>query len=369
MPVASKQKHLYDQIIHELHTKYQPGALLPSELAYAKYLGCGRSTLRKVLELLQEERKIQRTKNGTFVLDEASGCCPGMTQNDQPLYLLLPCAHYTEVIDPYSFDLTNRFITGCIRGALNAGRRLVTLPVSESNLDNSLECIDITWKQIAMLRANDIVLFLGRWYNRLIPFLEERQCIAGFISQKPDLAPWFQQSRSRYSGFIGYGNWAFIEPAVRLLADRGIRRVGCIWYSLDRAEIQPMAKRFRTLTGSLGLQGSISAIDFHAGSMEMSRILREMNRKNRFEAFIICPHLRRTPWSADSAGILEGQLLVTDPNGLQCGFAGFPDVIVGQDDLFSLSVQLVSGLLDERNFAAGTRLYPYSFVEQPAGKR
>ena len=92
----------------------------------------------------------------------------------QPLYLLLPCAHYTEVIDPYSFDLTNRFITGCIRGALNAGRRLVTLPVSESNLDNSLECIDITWKQIAMLRANDIVLFLGLLNGLVIGFVGTR---------------------------------------------------------------------------------------------------------------------------------------------------------------------------------------------------
>ena len=211
MPLPSRQEILYLQIMEDLRHNYAPGAIPPTEMKYAAQFSCSHTTLRKILERLQEAKKILRTHSGTFVLDETTGKSPSHTEHkDAPVHLLLPCAHYPEAIDKASRAMTNIFFSGVMRGIVECGRRFVTIPISETNLDNSLECIDIAWTQFAGRRRNDEVIFLGRRYRKIIPLLILRECRFITISQMTEP---FTDSPLE-SGYFGCSNIAFMTYAL-----------------------------------------------------------------------------------------------------------------------------------------------------------
>lgn len=361
MPLPSKQNELYERITADLCKNYSPGMLLPSELKYAQMLGCGRSTLRKTLNILQEEKKIRRTHSGTYVLDEATGSCPKFDSVEKPVYLLLPCANYIDAIDKYSLAITREFFSGAMRGAIECGRQLVTLPISETNRDNRVECTDIAWSQASILRRGDDVIFLGRWFRRLLPFLFQTGCRIGYVSQLPEPFSWMEKPENLHLGYVGYSNTAFIKPAVQILRQRAIKRVGCLWFSLEEEERRSVELHFRQILQKNGLSGTIEAIDFHASSEEKGRVLERFCAQNDFDGLILCPHLCDTSWPER---ILENHpqvLLVAMRNDIPSQNNCSCETILGTDHLFEVARTLTRRLL-KKEMSPAVELFPYEFV-------
>lgn len=176
--MPSKQKEIYQYLADDIRKFYYPGAKLPNERNYAERLGVARKTLRYSLQRLEEERRIVRRKTGTYVLDEETGRCP-QAREASPISILLPCPNYTEAANASSVVHIQDVIRGAMRAALEAGTRVVTIPVSENNdRDN------INWNQLAGLGKDDIVLLTGAWYYRVIPVLTARKCRIGCIVEQ-----------------------------------------------------------------------------------------------------------------------------------------------------------------------------------------
>ncbi|OQA82015.1 MAG: Bacterial regulatory proteins, gntR family [Lentisphaerae bacterium ADurb.Bin242] len=364
MPLPSKQNELYERILDDMRRNYYPGALLPSEPGYAESMGIGRSTLRKVLTRLEAEKKIQRTHSGTYVLDEATGTCPKFQSTERPVYVLLPCSNYMDAIDKYSLDITRQFISGAMRAAVETGRQIVTLPVSETNRDNSVECIDIAWSQLSILRKNDNVIFLGRWFKRIVPFLAQTGCRTAYISQYPKPFPWLIKRNVPHFGYVGYSNTAFIEPAVEVMRKNGVRKIGCLWFSLEPEERTVVERSFAESLRKAGLDGTIADIDFHASAVEKQRRLGQFCSRNKFDGLIICPHLRDTGWNMpENPAVLKELFLVMDARGAEWLPACARKTVLGANSVFDVSYNIAKKLLVSEKLAA-TENYPYVFMSQ-----
>ena len=350
-------------VLQDIRTNYYPGALLPSEPVYARYFGCGRTTLRKVLDRLQQERKIRRSRAGTFVLDEKTGECSKFNTEESPVYLLLPCADYTERIDCVSLQLTREFFDGAMRGAIESGRMLVTIPVSESNRDNHVECVDIAWSQISILHKNDIVLFLGRWYNRLIPILERTGCRIGFVSQMPEPFSCLQNGKACYAGYVGYSNWAFIQQALKLLKSKGRKRIGCVWFFLEEEERRAVEEKFRTQIKEEGINGRIYGIPFHSAPKDNCLLLKRFIEQHPVDSLIIAPHLSDTSWPSQMVIRLHDIPIVTDENCFRNAHFITEEFYIGHASMFDTAKKIVQTLSEGRPWQKA-ELFPYEFSLQ-----
>lgn len=98
MPLPSRQDELYEKVSSDLRERFVPGSILPGEPDYARQLGCGRTTLRKVLARLAEEGRIARTHSGTKVLNVEP---VSQTASDRPIFLLVPCSESIPQVLPH----------------------------------------------------------------------------------------------------------------------------------------------------------------------------------------------------------------------------------------------------------------------------
>ena len=73
MPLPSKQNMIYSRLLKMIRDEYKPGNKLPSETQLASMIGVARRSLRTSLSRLAEERIIERTNHGTFILDSEIG--------------------------------------------------------------------------------------------------------------------------------------------------------------------------------------------------------------------------------------------------------------------------------------------------------
>ena len=363
MPFPSKQNELFEKVLSDIRTNYYPGARLPSEPVYAKYFGCGRTTLRKVLERLQGERKIHRSRGGTFVLDEKTGDHSRFNQETPPVYLLLPCADYTDRIDPVSLQLTREFLDGAMRGAIEAGRMLVTIPVSESNRDDHVECVDIAWSQISILHKNDIVLFLGRWYNRLIPILERTGCRIGFVSQMPENFPCLRNGKACFAGYTGYSNWAFIREAVKLMKSKGKKKLACVWFFLEEKEHKDVEEKFSSLLEEEHLEGNILGLPFHSPPKENYLSLKRFIENSQLDSLIIAPHLSDASWPSKMRIRLHNIPLAADENCFRNGHFVTKEFYVGHTPMFEAAKRIVK-ILSQDQPKQKEELFPYGFTLQ-----
>lgn len=341
MPLPSRQDELYRKVLADIRERFLPGTLLPGEPEYARYLGCGRTTLRKVLSRLAEEGRINRTHSGTKVLNESDSCSLAA---DRPIFLLVPCSEYVERIDLISLHALQQFISGAMRGAIANGRQLVTLPISETNRDNKLECIDISIPQLSLLKPGDLVLFLGRWYRRIIPFLAETGCRCGSITQFPLPLP--EICRNNSIAYYGFTTSAFMEAALQLLKSHGAKNVGCFWFSLEPEELKETTRYYRDRLKSLGLSGDIKAIDYHTKAPEKENSLRDFCGKNQFDSVMIAPHLF-CPWGESAGDWMKNITLVTGKNS---PLPGLPAHLVRfelDDPMYETAKKLVTRLLNE----------------------
>ena len=299
MPLPSRQKELYEKVRQDLREKFSPGMTLPTEPAYACMLGCGRTTLRKVLTRLQEENLIRRTHRGTFVLDPAVPVPPeipgtGKPEEERPLFMLIPCTQYTEKVDDFSLRIHHQEMAGAMREAINGGSHLVTLPVSESNKSNGIECIDFALPQLKSLRKGDKVIFFGRWFRRILPALAEKGCRVAYISQMPYGFEERIKGLNTVAAFTGYSTSAFISAGLEELKKRGRRNVQCVYFSLDEEEHNGVEKAFFSFLAANGLQGNFHALPFHISPADKNAFFHRLfaEQGNSMDSFILCPHLR-----------------------------------------------------------------------------
>lgn len=339
MPLPSRQDELYEKVSSDLRERFVPGSILPGEPDYARQLGCGRTTLRKVLARLAEEGRIARTHSGTKVLNVEP---VSQTASDRPIFLLVPCSEYVDRIDSASLAALRQFISGAMRGAIANGRQLVTLPISETNRDNQLECIDISVQQLSLLQPGDIVLFLGRWYRRIIPFLVENGCRFGSITQFPLPLPEIRKNNS--IAYYGFTTTAFMESALQVLKQENARNIGCFWFTLEPEELEETNRYYQKRLRELGISGKIMAVDYHIPAAEKEAALRAFCAENQFDSLIITPHLYE-PWGTHAGSWLRNLILVTGKN---FPLPGVPDQLTHfelDDPMYETAMNLITGIL------------------------
>lgn len=341
MPLPSRQDELYRKVLADIRERFLPGSILPGEPEYARQIGCGRTTLRKVLSRLAEEGRIIRTHSGTKVLNAGGSARPAA---ERPIFLLVPCSEYVELIDSVSLSALQQFISGAMRGAIANDRQLVTLPISETNRDNKLECTDISIQQLSLLKPGDLVLFLGRWYRRLIPFLAETGCRYGSITQFPLPLPEIRRNNS--IAYYGFTTTAFMEAALTLLKANGAKNIGCFWFSLEPEELKQTNQYYRKRIAELGLSGEIKAVHFHTKAPEKEEELRKLCETNRFDSIIVVPHLFE-PWEDSAGAWMKNMTLVVGKNSSLPGIPEDLPLFELEDPMYKTAETLVTRLLKE----------------------
>lgn len=158
MAFPSKQKAIYDRLVREIAERYPPGAKLPPERALAARLGIARMTLRGAMARLAREGRIERNVRGTFASGENPP--PALGEKRRIVHVLLPCPDYTVRSGASSCSAVRSLIRGAVRAALRYDAQVVTIPVSDTNDPAAFDR-----NQLAPLRKNDIVLFVGSWYE------------------------------------------------------------------------------------------------------------------------------------------------------------------------------------------------------------
>lgn len=367
MPLPSRQKELYEKVRQDLREKFSPGMTLPTEPAYACMLGCGRTTLRKVLTRLQEENLIQRTHRGTFVLDPSTPVPPeipgtGKREEERPLFMLIPCAQYTEKVGGSSLKIHHQVMTGAMRETINSGSHLVTLPVSETNKDNGVECIDFALSQIKSLRKGDKVIFFGRWFRRILPFLAEKECRIAYVSQMPTAFEEQIKGLNTAAAFTGYSTSAFITSGLEELKKRGKKFAGCLYFSLDEEEKNGVEKAFYCALAANGMQGILCTLSYRTSYMEKYSFITEFlaEKGNILDGLIVCPHLK-TASHANPLPAVPPHILTVCEQGIKLENGDANHVLYIYDDLVCVAGILAKALLNDRKFPATP--YPYKTEE------
>lgn len=154
MPLPSKQNMIYSRLLKMIRDEYKPGNKLPSETQLASMIGVARRSLRTSLSRLAEERIIERTNHGTFILDSET---KSDSTNDS-IYILVPCPDYYTASGFYSSYLIQQMIQGCVQAAVEHGTYAVTLPITKDN-----NPANINHSQFKHLREGNVVIFNGSW--------------------------------------------------------------------------------------------------------------------------------------------------------------------------------------------------------------
>ena len=160
----------------------RPGRRLPAERTLARIMGVSTRTLGTALRKLVEEKRIARNTHGTFVCDAEIS-----TRTDESLTLLLPSSDFAFSCVPVSRLANQQMISGALAAARKYRRRIVTIPVTDSNNRD-----DINPLQLSHLGPGSMVMFQSDWYERLFPLFLERECRLAFLncgSYRPEMIP------------------------------------------------------------------------------------------------------------------------------------------------------------------------------------
>ncbi len=291
MVYPSKQNELYETLNRLFLEKYYPGAKLPPERELAHQLGVARRTLRFTLDRLEEEERIIRKVQGTFLTAAGDGV-PEAGNAENPVSILLPCPDYIDAANSSSVYVHTQLIRGAMRVAAEHGTHVVTIPVSDTNdFDN------IKWSQLRHLHRDSMVLFAGEWFQRIFPLLLERKCRIGYLSfgssesdtpKKP-----FFDGIPEISGI--YGQWlpteTQIEQAIRRFVECGAEKIqyfgssgACLsQHHIKEAFFQTLQK-FSLPADS----GSFMVFDAQKLSLkERLQLLAERYREYRFDALFL----------------------------------------------------------------------------------
>ncbi len=225
----------------------RPGGRLPAERTLAKIMGVSTRTLGTALRKLVEENRVVRNPKGTFVCDAEISA-----RTDEVLTLLLPCSDFSFSGEPVSRLANQQMISGALAAARKFHRRVITIPVTDSNDPDDINPI-----QLSHLGPGSMVMFQSDWYERLFPLFQERKCRLAFLncgSYRPEMLPpgldcylvnfggyqlnlflksleWFTAAGAKKILFAGDSRTRVLSPVKTHLADF-LRR------NPDRAEIR-----------------------------------------------------------------------------------------------------------------------------------
>ena len=160
----------------------RPGGRLPAERTLARIMGVSTRTLGTALRKLVEEKRIVRNPRGTFVCDADSPARP-----EEVLTLLLPSSDFSFSGNPISRLANHLMIQGALAAAGKYHRRIITIPVTDSNDPDDINPI-----QLSHLGPGSMVMFNSDWYERLFPLFLERRCRLAFLncgSYRPEMIP------------------------------------------------------------------------------------------------------------------------------------------------------------------------------------
>lgn len=301
MAYPPKRHELYARLKTELSGAGSPhGRKLPTERDWAKNLGVARRTLRFVLERLERDGVIERYKSrGTFV-----GGIKKKSVNIPQVNVLLPCAEYLTAAGPYAFQ-HRRLVQGAMRGAVETGTQIVTLPVSKSNSP-----VGIDWQMLDHLNSESRVIMLGCWYKNLFPFLRERKCKVAILAAPH---PWKEAV-----GDNPPSDWVvtFLDPdySVRQLAGflfaSGCRRVAAVW-SLNTNEMDGL-RGFRQACLAAGATFNPACFTGYQDSAFPN--LEKIQRQTRFDGLVLAAAIEHPPRLPSNVKFLSPSALLPELN-------------------------------------------------------
>ena len=259
---------------------YPAGSFLPNETAFAERLKISRNTLRSVLTKLADEKLVERMcPKGTMI------CSKGRENFQTPITFLLPCADFiSDTASLLHSQHTREMLKGVSQVAFEHNWRVQTVPVSPTNHRH-----DIDWKQLDFINSDSRVIVDDYWYCDLFPLFKERGCKVAFVEhqtyhfkQYTDyLADWFVLSVERISA---------MESAVKLLADRGCRRIALAHSKIGEKD-HPVLRGYKSGLKKCGLRYSSWIDTLNTTNETIAAVIGEFYRKNKFDALLLDPRL------------------------------------------------------------------------------
>lgn len=270
---------IYHQLKQQiLNRELRPGCLLPDEPSFAKHLGISRGTLRSVLECLEKEALVSRTKGKGTIVNRG---------DRQPFITYIqpaPGIYYENCLDYHGHSrMHHLIIQGIIRAANDFNCRVEILPLSPIN-----DIREIDWGRLFNLDANSRIIMCGTWFSPIFKFLSELGCKTLLIHAGNFFEP---QDRPYLKNFTLFSenNCSLTGKLVDCAASENRKRIVLLGSYLDEPE-QPRVKGFYNALNRNGLQKdscSVHSIDtFQADASKLFNLILEIYRGKKIDAMI-----------------------------------------------------------------------------------
>ena len=281
MMKAVAGKTIQQQILETLRQRLAvlpEGTRFQTERKLCAEFGVARATMTKVMVKLVDEGVLSRfTSKGSFVQKPLK---PSV-----PITFLLPCANFISdtIQSPHSLH-THQMLKGVSQIAFEHNCRVQTVTVSPTNNRH-----DIDWKQLDFINSDSRVLVDSYWYCDLFPLFKERDCKLAFVENQTYkfklyteyLKNWFVLSLNRISA---------MESAVKLLADRGCRRIALAQSNLEEKD-HPVLHGYKSGLAKCGLRYATWIDPLNINNKIIGEIISDFYKKNHFDALLLDPLL------------------------------------------------------------------------------
>ncbi|MEI8248510.1 MAG: substrate-binding domain-containing protein, partial [Lentisphaerota bacterium] len=128
------------------------------------------------------------------------------------------------------------------------------------------------------------------WYRDLFPLFKERGCKVALVENQTDhfklyadyLKNWFVLSANSISA---------MESAVKLLAERGCRRIALAESHLEEEKEHPVLYGYKSGLAKCGLQYAAWIDTLNINSKNIGEVIADFYKKNHFDALLLNPIL------------------------------------------------------------------------------
>lgn len=210
---GNKSLNLYKELSGNIKSGHLLcGDKFPAENEMAIRYGVSCGTIRKALQMLQNDGVIERTrKKGTFVIESRPP--PSIT-------ILLPCPDYLSYRS-FSTGSLLEIMEGAMRTAAEHNVRIETVP---AGIDTDPK--NINWKNLDFITSESRIIIYGLWYSNIFPFLRERRCRVALCHNqaRPELRRGLESSG--WHTFTVNTHLAAVSGVTHLLR-RNCRRIAC----------------------------------------------------------------------------------------------------------------------------------------------
>ena len=275
MPHPPKIGTLCESLKCYIDLHFSPGGKLPPERVLCKIMGCSSRTLGTAMRKLVEEKRIVRSRKGSFV---CGGSCSDVT--DEALTVLLPCSDFSFSGSARSRLSNHQMIQGALAAAKKYQRRVITIPVTDSN-----DPQDINPMQLSQLGPGSMVMFQSQWYEPLFPLFWERKCRLAFLncgtSYTPEMIPpgidCFMLAYTDYQTRL-------FEKSLEWFSARGAKRIAAAFCEND-PKVAGQSKALARFAGKLKRHLWPGNPDY----LQFTAWLKHLYAKEKFDALLLYP--------------------------------------------------------------------------------